>query len=214
MTSRSSAPEKFHSSLVRMNELYQSEIIGDEHLIMQEIGAFSSKFGLIYDDPIRSMKDMNKKFPTLTFVSECMRESMTGKQAYKCYLGKHNVGQGTKGLLRGSKALDDAKRFNHVAPSNSSFKKKAAAPIVSNGVIVNYILIMLRMCAKLTDVKSFWTSLFSSVLRNNFDRNALSPGGTRYGDSIYGISPVITLETAKNMCDRRYQEMLKLLFKK
>ena len=155
MSSCSSAPKKFHPSLVRMNELYQSGIIRDEHLIMQEIGAFSSEFGLIYDDPIRSMKDMNKKFPTLTFVSECMRESITGKQAYNCYLGKHNVGQGTKGLLRGSKVLDDVKRFNHVEPSNSSFKKKAAAPIVSNGVIVNYILIMLRMCAKLTDVKVF-----------------------------------------------------------
>ena len=99
---------------------------------MQEIGAFSSEFGLIYQDPIRSMKDMKKKFPTSTFVSECMQKSMTGKQAYNCYLGKHNVGQGTKCLLCGCKVLDDAERFNHVASSDSSFKKKQLYAIWRN----------------------------------------------------------------------------------
>ena len=68
-----------HPSLMRLNSLIQNTIIGDEHILVQEVDAFTSKFGLLYNDPARNLKDMSKKFPSMYFLADRIRSSLAGR---------------------------------------------------------------------------------------------------------------------------------------
>ena len=109
-------------SLMRLNTFIQNNIIRDEHIPVQEVDAFTSKFGLLYNDPAGNLKDMSKKLPSLYFLADRIRISLSGRQEYNAYLGIHGVGKGMKGLAA-KFDIEDAKRKNHVAPSNSACQK-------------------------------------------------------------------------------------------
>ena len=59
------------------NTLIQINIIGDEHILVQKIYAFISRFGLLYQDSNWSFKDMYEKFPAVCFMAEQMGHSLT-----------------------------------------------------------------------------------------------------------------------------------------
>lgn len=90
------SPEDIHPSFVRMNELYQRDVLSERtSLHFQEIvDLFSSFFGGISADPIRGMENLHQLFPVLQ--QEMIREAVSGRQAYNIYLGKHNVGKNVK----------------------------------------------------------------------------------------------------------------------
>lgn len=90
------SPEDIHPSFVRMNELYQRDVLSErKSLHFQEIvDLFSSFFGGISADPIRGMENLHQLFPVLQ--QEMIREAVSGRQAYNIYLGKHNVGKNVK----------------------------------------------------------------------------------------------------------------------
>lgn len=90
------SPEDIHPSFVRMNELYQRDVLSErKSLHFQEIvDLFSSFFGGISADPIRGMENLHQLFPVLQ--QEMIREAVSGRQAYNIYLGKHNVGKKVK----------------------------------------------------------------------------------------------------------------------
>lgn len=90
------SPEDIHPSFVRMNELYQRDVLSErKSLHFQEIvDLFSSFFGGISADPMRGMENLHQLFPVLQ--QEMIREAVSGRQAYNIYLGKHNVGKNVK----------------------------------------------------------------------------------------------------------------------
>ena len=95
------SPEDIHPSFVRMNELYQQDVLSErKSLHFQEIvDLFSSFFGGISADPIRGMKSLHQLFPPAVLKQEPIREAVSGRQAYNIYLGKHNVGKILKCLM-------------------------------------------------------------------------------------------------------------------
>ena len=202
--------EDFHSGLMRLNELINSNIIGDEHIIVQELTAFSTKFGAVFDDPVRNMKDMHKKFPALCSHAEHIRNAISGRQAYNVYLGKHDVGKAAKGL-QSTCLPSNAKSFNHVSPSNSSFKKKTIVPILQNGVIVNFINILLELYPKLPSVQIETENSCVTFVSLIFDQKAISPGVQQFGSTLYGVEPNISSLDAKDFCKNGCKEMLKKL---
>ena len=78
-----------------MNEMIQSGILSDKHCHLQEISMFTSILGEISEDPLREITNLQKRFPVAVFLQEKIRNSVSGRQAYNAYLGKHNVGKGT-----------------------------------------------------------------------------------------------------------------------
>ena len=57
---------------------------------------FSSFYGGISSDLIRGITNLHQLFPVAVLQQELIRESVSGRQAYNIYLGKHNVGQYVK----------------------------------------------------------------------------------------------------------------------
>ena len=121
-----------------MNEILKNGLISEEDLILQEIDAFTSKHGRTYSEPTRCMQNMNKKVPAVCYFASNLWNAKSGKQAYNVYLGRQNVGKGF-GPFGQSFATASVKCTNHVAPSNSAFQRKSVVPIVTSGVIVNFI---------------------------------------------------------------------------
>ena len=87
------SPEDIHPSFVRMNELYQQDVLKESHCYFQEIDLFSSFFDGISADPTRGMKNLHQLFPAAVLQQEVIREAVSGRQGYNIYLGKHNVGK-------------------------------------------------------------------------------------------------------------------------
>ena len=87
------SPEDIHPSFVRMNELYQQDVLKESHCHFQEIDLFSFFFGGISADPITGMKNVYQLFPAAVLQLEIIREAVSGRQACNIYLGKHNVGK-------------------------------------------------------------------------------------------------------------------------
>ena len=68
----------------------------ESHCHFQEIDLLSSFYGGISSDPIRGITNLHQLFPAAVLQQELIRESVSGRQAYNIYLGKHNVGQNVK----------------------------------------------------------------------------------------------------------------------
>lgn len=86
-------PEDIHPTFVRMNELYQQDVLKESHCHFQEIDMFSYFYGRISSDPIRGITNLHRMFPAAVLQQELIRESVSGRQAYNIYLGKHNIGK-------------------------------------------------------------------------------------------------------------------------
>ena len=127
-----------------MNELYQQNVIKESHCHFQEIDLFSSFYGGISSDPIRGIRNLHQLFPAAVLQQQLIRESVSGRQAYNIYLGKHNVGQNVK-ITQGSIPLPKPNTVNHFRLSNSSWYKKACVPLIFSGVIVNFIKLHLKI---------------------------------------------------------------------
>ena len=132
-----------------MNELYQQNVIKESHCHFQEIDLFSSFYGGISSDPIRGIRNLHQLFPAAVLQQELIRESVSGRQAYNIYLGKHNVGQNVK-ITQGPIPLPKPNTVNHFGLSNSSWYKKACVPLIFSGVIVNFIEIALEIFQRIS----------------------------------------------------------------
>ena len=121
-----------------MNEMIQLGILSEKHCHLQEISMFTSIFVEISEDPLRGITNLHKRFPAAVFLQEKIRNSVSGRQAYNAYLGKHNVGNGTGGIA-GGKTLPRPDSVNHFGISPSNWYKKAPVPLVYDGVVVNYV---------------------------------------------------------------------------
>ena len=55
-----------------------------------------------------------------------------------------------------------------------------------------------------------FTVCYASLI---FDQKTLAPGVEKYGNTLFGLSPPITTETATNLCIDGYNNMLKNLLK-
>ena len=107
--------------------------------------------------------------------------------------------------------IEDAKRTNHVAPSNSAFQKNTVVPFDENGFIVNFILILLETLSSVTNVKLENDSSSVIYCLVIFDPKAILPGAERYSGSLCGFSPSNNGQTALDLCSDGYQKMLKCL---
>ena len=132
------SPTDLHPSLARMNEMIQSGILSEKHCHLQEISMFTSIFVEISEDPLRGITNLHKRFPAAVFLQEKIRNSVSGRQAYNAYLGKHTVGKGNGGIA-GGKTLPRPDFVNHFGISPSNWYKKAPVPLVYDGVVVNYV---------------------------------------------------------------------------
>ena len=99
---------------------------------------FTSIFVEISEDPLRGITNLHKRFPAAVFLQEKIRNSVSGRQAYNAYLGKHTVGKGNGGIA-GGKTLPRSDFVNHFGISPSNWYKKAPVPLVYDGVVVNYV---------------------------------------------------------------------------
>ena len=175
-----SGPRTVSSKPYKNERNFENNIISEEHIILQEIDAFAMKYGRTYSDPARSMQNMNKKVPAVCYFASNFRNAKSGKQAYNIHLGRQNVGKGL-GQFSGAFSTTDALTTNHVAPSNSAFQKNSVVPVVTNGVIVNFIEILLKCFPKITKVKVMGknsTVCYASLI---FDQKTLAQGVEKYG---------------------------------
>lgn len=104
-----------------MNELYQQNVFKESHCHFQEIDLFSSFSGGKSSDPIRGIRNLHQLFPGAVLQQELIRESVSGRQAYNIYLGKHNIGQNVK-ITQGPMPLPKPNTVNHFGLSNSHFQ--------------------------------------------------------------------------------------------
>ena len=193
-----------------MNELYQQNVIKESHCHFQEIDLFSSFYGGISSDPIRGIRNLHQLFPAAVLQQELIRESVSGRQAYNIYLGKHNVGQNVK-ITQGPIPLPKPNTVNHFGLSNSSWYKKACVPLIFSGVIVNFIEIALEIFQRISKMVLRCDQsvvVFTTVV---LDQKAISPGACLYQESLFGISPAITVEDAENISKDGYKKMLENL---
>ena len=195
-----------------MNEILKNGLISEEDLILQEIDAFTLKYGRTYSEPTRCMQNINKKVPAVCYFASNLRNAKSGKQAHNVYLGRQNAGKGF-GPFGQSFATASVKRTSHVAPSNSAFQRKSVVPIVTSGVIVNFIEILLKSFPKITKVRLSGENSTVCYVSLIFDQKTLAPGAEKYGNTLFGVAPPITSEIATNLCCNGYSNMLKSLLK-
>ena len=123
------SPIDLHPSLARMNEMIQSGILSEKHCHLKEISMFTSILGEISEDPLRGITNLHKRFLAAVFLQEKIQNSVSGRQAYNAYFGKHNVGKGTGGVA-GEKTLPRPDSVNHFGLSPSNWYKKVPVPLV------------------------------------------------------------------------------------
>lgn len=184
-----------------MNELYQQNVFKESHCHFQEIDRFSSFYGGISSDPIRGIRNLQQ---------ELIWESVSGRQAYNIYLGKHNIGQNVK-ITQGPIPLPKPNTVNRFGLSNSSWYKKACVPLIFSGVIVNFIETALEIFQRISKMVLCCDQsvvVFSTVV---LDQKVISPGACLYQESLFGISPAISVEDAENISKDGYRSMLENL---
>ena len=115
-------PEEMHPSLAKLNQLYQSGRISDNHLLLQEIEMFTDLVGETSIDPLRGMTNLHKRYPSAILFHECLRESSSGRAAYNIYLGKHNehLGRSPFSCADSPAIVPSPENVNHAGLSVSS----------------------------------------------------------------------------------------------
>ena len=172
------------------------------------IFVLSTMFGKISDDPIRGMRNLHSRFPAAVLFQELIKSSVTGRQDYNIYLGKHNVGKQTSGSAK-NMDLPTPSSVNHFGLSPSSWFKKDPVPMVFNGVFINYIEILQSILPDITKVKlvsSNNVTIFGTV---SFDHK--SPGLCNYHNLGLGVNPIIKPEDAVKLLENGYSKMLQKL---
>ena len=204
------SPNHIHPALSRMNELVQAGIIDESHCHLQEVCLFSSVFGKISEDPLRGMRSLHSRFPAAVFLHELIRNSVSGRQAYNVYLGKHNVGKHVGGIKHGM-SLPSPSSVNHFGLSPSSWVKKEPVPMIFDGVFINFIEILQDILPEITKVKMQSTNnlvVFGTLI---FDQKAVSPGLCKYQNLGLGVLPVVTPIEAVDLLENGYSKMLQKL---
>ena len=156
------------------------------------------------------MRILHRRFPAAVLFQELIKSSVTGRQAYNIYLGKHNVGKQTSGSAK-NMDLPTPSSVNHFGLSPSSWFKKDPLPMVFNGVFINYIEILQIILPDITKVKlvsSNNVTIFGTV---SFDQKAVSPGLCNYHNLGLGVNPIIKPEDAVKLLKNGYSKMLQKL---
>ena len=169
-----------------MNELIQSGMISESHCHLQEVSLFSAMFGKISDDPIRGTRNLHSRFPAAVLFQELIKNSVTGRQAYNIYLGKHNVSKQISANAR-NMDLPTPSSVNYFGLSPSSWFKKDPVPMVFDCVFISYIEILQSILLDITKVKvvsSNNVTIFGTV---TFDQKAISPGLCNYQNLGLGV---------------------------
>ena len=158
-----------------MNEMIQSGNLSEKHCHLQEISMFTSIFGEISEDPLRGITNLHKRFPTAVFLQEKIQNSVSGRQAYNSYLGKHNVGKGTGGIA-GGKTLPRPDSVNYLEISPSNWYKKVQVPLVYDDVVVNYVETLQKIIPEVTNLKIVSENSITMFASVCFNQKAISPG--------------------------------------
>ena len=153
-----------------------------------------------------------KKVPAVCYFASNLRNAKSGKQAYNVYLGSKSVVK-SFGPFGQSFAIASAKSTNHVVPSDSAFDKKSVVPIVTSGVIVNFIENVLKSFHNITKVRLLRENSTVCYVSLIFDQKTLAPGAEKYGNTLFGVVPPISSEIRTNLCCSGYSKMLKILLK-
>ena len=192
-----------------MNEMIQSGILSEKHCHFQEIRMFTSILGEISEDPLRLITNLHKRFPAAVFLLENIGNSVSSRQAYNAYLGKHNFGKGTGGIT-GGKALPCPDSVNHFGISPSNWYKKAPVHIVYDGVVLNYVEKLQKIIPEVTNLKIVCITVFANV---SFDQKAISSGICEYQKVGFRVFPSINHEEALVLLQSGYAQMLKDLIR-
>ena len=140
---------------------------------------FISIFGEISEDPLTGITNLQKRFPAAVFLQEKIRNSVSGRQAYNAYLGKHDVRKGTGGIA-GEKTLSRPDSVNHFGVSPSNWYKKASVPLVYDGVVVNYVETLQNIIPEVTNLKIASENSITVCANVRFDQKVISPGICEY----------------------------------
>ena len=199
--------------LATLNNLYQCGKISESHLLMQEIEMFTDLVGNVSTDPIRGLTDAHKRYPAAVLFQEHLRDSSSGREAYNIYLGKHNLGIVYSPLSTNHNApvVPHPASINHAGLSKSTWFDKSVVPVFTDGVIINFIEVLMKMIDKIDTVKlesQYATTIYCTLM---FDIKAISPGGEVFGGTGFGIQPPLNAEEAKNLCDQGYKTFLEWL---
>ena len=171
-------------------------------------------YGGISNDPVRGFTNIHTRYPGLIYLQERMRQASTGKAAYNIYLGKHGVG-GDKKILKKNEAapLPEPHNVFHFGLAPSTWMKKQICPMLFDGVLIQFLIILLDVLPSVTKVKletSECCTLYGCLI---FDQKGISPGAEVYDGLIHGIIPSLKVEDVVNLCEDGYPAMLKKLIK-
>ena len=97
------------------------------------------------------MRNLHSRFPAAVLFQELIKNSVTGRQVYNIYLGKHNVSKQISGNAR-NMDLPTPSSIIHFGLSPSSWFKKDPVPIVFDGVFISYIEIRQSILPDITKV--------------------------------------------------------------
>ena len=158
-----------------MNELIQFGAVSESHCHVQGISLFTSMFGDISEDPLRGIKSLHKLHPAVVILQEKIRNSISGRQAYNAYLGKHTVGKG-EGSIADGMSLPSPNSVKNVGISPSGWYKKAPVPLVYDGVVINYIQTLQKIFPGVTSIKLVSKNCITMYVTVSFDQKAISPG--------------------------------------
>lgn len=168
-------------------------------------------YGELSTDPARGFTDMFARFPALMYLQERMRGTTSGKAAYNIYLGKHGVGSGIQPFESQHAVLPPPEKVFHFGLAPASWSNKMVVPMVTNGVLIKFIEILLKLLPPVTAVKNVTDMSSVIYVALTLDQKAVSPGAENFNDTIYGVQPPINAQEAKELCRDGFSAMLKTL---
>ena len=69
------ASPDIHPVLTWINEMFEKGTLSESHPFIQELPAFTTSFGALSKDPVRSFTDMFSRYPAMIYLQERMQNA-------------------------------------------------------------------------------------------------------------------------------------------